>query len=54
MKGQKMYNLTNMILAADAPRNVAFIAVLVIVGFIALILVLVLWKFFALWLRAKL
>jgi len=54
MKGKKMYNLTNIILAAAEPQNVFIAAVVVVLIIVVLVLLLLFIKFFRLWLQAKL
>ena len=49
-----MYNLTNIILAAEEPVRVVIVAFLVIISIVTLIFLLLFLKFFRLWLQAKL
>ena len=49
-----MYNLTNIILVADEPKNVIVVAISIIFLIVVLVLVLLGVKFFRLWLQAKL
>ena len=49
-----MYNLTNIIMAAEEPTRVILVAILVILILAALVLFLLFLKFFRLWLQAKL
>jgi uncharacterized protein YqfA (UPF0365 family) len=49
-----MYGLTSKILAAGDPLNAIMVAVMIILGLVAIVALLVFLKFFRLWLQAKL